>query len=345
MRAGKWFSTCRPLLKLGCIAALAWLWSRYIVRKSRSVKRWGPLSMGALAGQILSAIGCMMGISGKMGWSPDAAMPNGDRKRQALVAMHPHGQFLIGPLLVFGADAMKRDSPWNGIYTAAADVVFQVPVFRELVLSVLGRSASLRMIDALLDAGHTVNIFPGGIHEQLATDPHQERCYFAPKLGFVREAIKHGVPLQPIYIFGENQQFDVPSWARGLSAAMKRATGAGVPICVPRFGQRRQPLLVQPGRPVEVGPPDASPSEERVRRVFRRYCTELLRLFDEHKDAALPADVAARGLQIIWRGHTSEDILAGAEEEQAVGLAAAERLADMGQSTHSSRPASCRSRM
>jgi len=100
-----------------------------------------------------------------------------------------------------------------------------------------------------------------------------------------------------------------PNWARAVSAMVRQATGAGVPICVPRIGKRRQPLLVQPGRPVEVGPADANPSDDRVRDIFRSYCIELLRLFDEHKDTALPADVAARGLQLIWRGHESEDFL------------------------------------
>lgn len=291
----------QKMLKFGCAVALVWLWSRYIVQKSWAKRRWGPRVGGVLAGMVLSRLAHALGIKGQLGREPLAATCQGEGKRQALMVNHPHGQFLIGPLFVHAVDAMRRESAWNGVWVAAADVVFKVPFFRELVLLVQGRSASLRMVDGLLAEGKTVNIFPGGIHEQLATDAEQERCFFAPKLGFIREAIKHGVPLQPVYNFGENQQFHVPRW-------MRRAMQAtGVPMGFPRFG--RQEILVQPGRPVEVGPPELEPSEARVREIFRRYCAELLRLFDAHKHV-LPPAVAARGLQLVWRGHEEEDLLA-----------------------------------
>merc|ERR1719401_2679680 len=53
------------------------------------------------------------------------------------------------------------------------------------------------------------------------------------------------------------------------------------------------------GAPVEVGPPEADPSEERVEAVFARYLEELRRVFSGNAQECLPPDVAARGLKII----------------------------------------------
>jgi len=292
------------------VAAVAW--SRYIAKRARSVRRWGPPIGAVFAAQALAALGGLLGVTGIVGKSNHAALPNGNGSRQSLIVSHPHGLYACAPLLVLAQEATKRESPWYGIFTGVADAVFQVPVFRELVLLLLGRQASSRTIDAILGSGRSVSIFPGGIHEQLATDPEQERCFFPPNLGFVRQAIKHGVPLQPCYSFGENQLFDVPPWTRKVCRFIKKHTGAGVPLGFGRWGlpcvPKKQNLQCHAGRPVEVGPADANPTEEYVRQVFRAYCTELRRLFDEHKDEALPPEIAARGLEIVWRGHETENL-------------------------------------
>jgi len=187
------------------------------------------------------------------------------------------------------------------------------------------RPANTRMINALMASGKTVALCPGGIHEQMATDPSQERAYFPSNLGFVRQAIKHGVPLVPVYTFGENQLYDVPDWSRQASRKLKAATGAGVPLALGRLGLPLVPkatsLQTFVGRAVEVGSADSNPSDEFVRTIFVKYCTELRRLFDEHKDVALPADVAARGIDIIWRGHEA-DAMELSLGEHVQGLAA-----------------------
>ena len=52
----------------------------------------------------------------------------------------------------------------------------------------------------------------------------------------------------------------------------------------------------------------------QVEEVFGRYCAELLRVFDENKDACLPPEVAARGLTIVRR-----ETPASASKAAAVG--------------------------
>jgi len=40
---------------------------------------------------------------------------------------------------------------------------------------------------------------------RLESDHRREAAFFPPRLGFVKAAMRHGVPLLPAYIFGENQ--------------------------------------------------------------------------------------------------------------------------------------------
>ena len=189
-------------------------------------------------------------------------------------------------------------------------IVFHASRLRCELPVLLGcKLVDLPTVRALVAEGHSMKIFPGSVYQQPATECKQERCFFTPNLGFIRQAIRHGVPLQPIYIFAD---ICPAPWQR-LLVAVKRA-----------FCAVDKQLLLAPGRSVEVGPMDANPSNKHVHEVFHRYCSELLRLFDEHKDAALPPEVAARGLQLVWCGHESEDVLTPGEQGSMPPAAAGE---------------------
>lgn len=226
---------------------LMWAWSRYMTKVSRSARKWGSPVMGILSGSVFAAAGAICGITGAVGNFEHSAMPGVTPKRQSMVVNHPHGLCLWGQFYGLSRAPLK-DSPYYGVFTSAADPVFAVPVFRELLLALGVRSANKKTMDGLFEQGQSVSLYPGGIHEQLATDPNQEKCFFPPKLGFVKQAIKHGVALQPIYCFGENQLFDLPDWARKVTQAVKKHTGIGMPIPIGRFGI---PFL--PKKTVSVG--------------------------------------------------------------------------------------------
>lgn len=282
----------------------AWAWSRYLARVVRRPKKWG---YGRVGMALTAAISAAMGSIGVTGWSQPVDDPSCVPAGQKLYVVHPHGCFCLAAVLNLSGEVRRRGSPWHGVFVGVADVLFKMPLVREFLLLANCRPANMRMIDTLLESGETVALNPGGIHEQLATDHKRERIFFPAKLGFVRQAIKHGVPLVPVYDFGENQLFRVPEWSRRASRSLKAATGAGVPFPVGRFGlpfvPRRTHVKTYVGSAVPVGPADPNPSEARVQAVFSAYCAALRNLFDAHKDDALPADVAARGIELIWRGH------------------------------------------
>lgn len=193
-----------------------------------------------------------------------------------------------------------------------AEACFMVPVLREILTLVNVRVADNKIIDHLLGMGKSVYICPGGIHEQLATDPEQEQVFFPPNLGFVKLAIKHGLPLVPTYHFGEGQLYDVPEWSRAVSTWLRKNLRVGIPFGIGRWGipflPKQQHISIRVGNLIYTGEPEAAPSEEQIKEVFFRYCLELLRLFEEFKESDLAPDVAARGLRLVWRGHESEDL-------------------------------------
>lgn len=231
--------------------------------------------------------------------------PPFDASRQHVVVWHPHGAYTTMAFMHCGL--LSASAVPLTFYPAIAPLLFKVPLFREAALLLNARSVAGPSVAKLAAAGLNVGLQPGGIPEQVAADHRREVAVFPPKLGFVRLAMRHGLPLLPAYIFGENQAYATSEVGRRLAAAAFRSLG--VPL-VPVTGRWGLPWLVPRatdihvcwGAPVEVGAPNDAPSDAEVEAVFSRYVAELRRLFDANKDDCLPAEVAARGLTIVWRG-------------------------------------------
>ena len=166
------------------------------------------------------------------------------------------------------------------------------------------REATPRTVDAALNSGRSVALNPGGIWEQIHTSHLQESVHLQPRLGFIRLAMRHGVPLVPCYAFGENQLYkSYGEWSLPLRRWIADQFRVGLPLVVGRFGSplplpTKHTFVV--GKPVPTGPPNANPTDDEVEEVLGRWKAALLELFEAHKQL-LPADVAARGLTISVR--------------------------------------------
>lgn len=141
---------------------------------------------------------------------------------------------------------------------------------------------------------------------RLRADHRQEIAVFSSRLGFVRLAMRRGAPLLPVYVFGENQTFSTTGAGRFIANFAFKYLGLPAPLTHGRFGfpwliPRPTDVHVCWGEPLDVGPPNANPTDAEVRAVFERYAAELKRVFDLHKDASLPPEIAANGLKVIVR--------------------------------------------
>jgi len=237
--------------------------------------------------------------------------------QQYVMPWHPHGQFTVGAVY-FVAHWWSKNYP-GGVagdrFVVVAPLLLRIPLLAEYLLLCHSRSQDSKTFNALLASGATVAVQPGGLMEQVSTDAEQEKVYFAGNLGFIRMALKHGVPLLPVYAFGENQLYRTVPWVRRINEWCYRKLKTGSLVVLGQFGLINTPALPNPfmlpirgagmhirfGEPVNLGPADPAPSDAKIEECFKKYVTELQRMFDEHKDSCLPPEVAARGLKVIRR--------------------------------------------
>ena len=284
------------------LAVLYAVWFRMTRDVPQRTTPWGPRWLAKLLSLALSRCVHYSGSPIKTIRLPE---PPIDPSRQHVVVWHPHGAYTC---MAFGHCAHQSLSQMPlGWFTGVAPVLFRIPLVRELLLLFDARAVSSSVMEHLLCAGATVGLQPGGVPEQLMTDHRREVAHFPPRLGFIRLAMRHGVPLLPAYIFGENQAYVTFGAAgRALSRAAFRATGVpfvpvlgkwGLPWLIPRRGD----IHIRWGQPVDVGPPTSAPTDAQVEAVYERYVAALRELFDAHKDECLPPEVAAKGLGISRR--------------------------------------------
>lgn len=293
-------------------AILAWIaWYKAVVQPaSRKKGIHGPRWLSKiLTDASYFVAGTLMQIPFKS--NEKESEEKGILKGQIFVVFHPHGAFCGAATFFGGSMWFNHSTPKSQWYAMVADLLFRVPFLGDFLTINNVRSVSRSTIQGLLANGHSVAVQPGGIFEQIRWDPDREVIYFPKNLGFIYLAVERGIPLVPLYIFGENQLFGQNAITRKLNMMMNKLTGVGTLFVSGRFGlpilwPRPSPIYWCYGNRVEVGEPDASPSEERIHEIFRRYTKEIRRMFDAHAKEALPKEVAEKGLKIVWRGH--EDV-------------------------------------
>ncbi|CEM31480.1 unnamed protein product [Vitrella brassicaformis CCMP3155] len=224
-----------------------------------------------------------------------------DLDRQYVVSWHPHGvnavlPSLIGPLRTIESTCKLRTKAVVGV----ASGIFYIPLLREMCLCWGARPADREILSMALKSGRTLFITPGGIYEQVHTDPTREQLYLPKRLRWIRLAIEHGVPLLPSYSFQETRAFSVPEW--GMRLARYTFRMVRWPI-MPLRGPNPVTITLGIGRALEVGEPDPNPSDEKVARVLATYLEHLHEVFETFKTQCLPPEVAKRGLVVHMRGH------------------------------------------
>lgn len=156
------------------------------------------------------------------------------------------------------------------------------------------RDASRPSVDRALAQGSRIGLAPGGIAEmfegypKVGAHPDEEYVILNPRKGFVRMAIRHGVPLVPVYCFGATKMFK----RLQLPALEHISKLLRISICV-FFGSWglpvpfRQRLLYVMGNPIHpaVNSDNGAEFENQVDAVHARFCDELVALFDRHKES------------------------------------------------------------
>jgi hypothetical protein len=181
---------------------------------------------------------------------------------------------------------------------------FRYPIYREYALRLGMASVSRESCENILSKGgqngegmgRAITIVVGGARESLDAKPCTIRLVLRRRKGFVKMAIRTGADLVPVLAFGENDvydQLDTDShpYVHKLQMLVKKVMGFTVPIFHARgifnydvgMMPYRRPINIVVGRPIRVAQ-DKHPNNEYINEVHEKYITELLRLWEEHKD-------------------------------------------------------------
>ena len=287
------------------VAYLAWL--RVTDAAKQQPEHWGPRWLARLLFLPLPRLFALLGVEN--GPAPRLDGISAEELQSlapCVVTVSPHGTG-VGHFFVTGPALASPPLASLHVLGIAASVVFRIPLFREFLLLMGWREASEDMVDRMLRAGRSCIVVPGGIAEMVEMDSTRDVLHCPPALGFVRLAMKHGVPILPLYCFGETQLFRTHTCLMPLRRRIAAHARVGIPFLSGRFGTVGLPLplpsryTVVVGTPVPTGAANPEPTQDEVREVFGRWCAELQRLFAAHATELLPAEVAAKGLTIHER--------------------------------------------
>ena len=209
-------------------------------------------------------------------------------KAQFVFAVFPHGSNSDYRIVLDGLLAGALPNVYSSIRVLAASVLFRIPVVRELALWTGCVDASRSVAEKLLSRGRSLLVLPGGQAEQMRTIHGREILYLKKRKGFVKLAMKHGVPVVPVYAFGASDYYRTSLFAHDFRLWILKALGIALPFAVGLYGSLICPLPVP--TTVVMGDPivfavktEGVPTPEEVDDAHEQFCLALSALFDKHK--------------------------------------------------------------
>ncbi|ESL05652.1 diacylglycerol acyltransferase [Trypanosoma rangeli SC58] len=216
-----------------------------------------------------------------------------DSSNQYIFAFHPHGVFAGSALCGIFSEAWKQKIGYNAktyVSTHEASVVFNIPIIRDFNLSLGALSVTRAAIESSLSSGNSPLIVVGGQAELTLTKrSNKVMSLITYHHGFVRLALRHGVPLVPVISFAEQNVLSIVS-----APTMQRATlkVLGFPFPIIPYGRwllpfpHRTPLTLVVGSPLPIPHGASADNPNDVSALADAYFASQRILFYKHRAAA-----------------------------------------------------------
>jgi len=122
-----------------------------------------------------------------------------------LVGNHTLMGVLDVPLMAFGLYEQR------GVFVRALGdhLHFRIPLWRDLLQAFGSVDGTPENCRALMRAGETILVFPGGGREVFKRKGEKYRLIWKNRIGFARLAIEHGYPIVPFAAVGAEECFDI----------------------------------------------------------------------------------------------------------------------------------------
>ena len=156
-----------------------------------------------------------------------------------LVGVHSGGSLTMDAWTLVYAWS-RHFGPERPLRGTAHDVLMAAPILGDYFKAMGVIPASRRGVTAAFEAGQDVVIWPGGEQDAMRNWRRRDEAVLAGRKGFVRQAIRSGVPIVPVATVGGHDTVFVLSEGRWLAKATglgKVLRGATMPIIAgPPFG-------------------------------------------------------------------------------------------------------------
>jgi hypothetical protein len=197
-----------------------------------------------------------------------------------LFAAQPHG---ILSFVGMCAAVSKPDDVIQ-VPTAVASAVLQTPLLKNLMGIFNLVDASAHNLKKILKGGGSVLIYVGGIAELFKSCRTEERLYLKKRKGFIKLALREGVDVVPIYLFGNTSVLS--ALKHGPLATLSRKLQVSLTLFWGKFYlpiPRDEKILYVVGKPLGL-PHIEEPTQEDVDKWHAIYCDEVQKLFEMYKE-------------------------------------------------------------
>jgi 2-acylglycerol O-acyltransferase 2 len=203
---------------------------------------------------------------------------------------YPHGVLAWGPLLNFaftddrdvlsaGSGGSKSSKGVLPVKVLTLNANLLIPLWRDLLLGLGMASVNRATIGAILERGDaSPALVLGGAREAALAEAGRPRVLLSRRRGIFDLALRHGVPLVPVFTFGELEVVQAYRLPTFISNALHHLTG--YMVVVPGLPQRH-PLVTIIGEAVPVMRV-ADPTSQDILLLQNQFRHALLALYAQH---------------------------------------------------------------
>jgi 1-acyl-sn-glycerol-3-phosphate acyltransferase len=182
-------------------------------------------------------------------------------KKQCILALHPHGVLPYCTCVNIVTEVNQFSELYPDLSNrvlVVASALMVIPFLRDLLLSYGIIDASRTNFERWLEKKHTVAVYVGGAHEALYANSSADILDLKRKTGFMKLAMKYGVPVVPCYTFNEvnhYRQIPFPSLLKFPFLTLLRnfihsSTGLCLPILVSFVPSKQNEVVTVIGKPL-----------------------------------------------------------------------------------------------
>jgi 2-acylglycerol O-acyltransferase 2 len=207
---------------------------------------------------------------------------------QFMFAVFPHGTASDYRIMMDGMLHKIFPNISEKIRVLAASVLFRIPVAREMATWTGCVDARRSVAENILSRGYSMVVLPGGEAEQIRTVYQKEYIYLKSRKGFIKLAMRKGVPVVPVYVFGASDYYYTSKTFLAPRLWLQKKLGVCIPLATGLWGSIFVPLPVKTtivfGEPLNFKMKEKGlPTNDELDLAHGEFCEALRHLFDSHK--------------------------------------------------------------